>query len=370
MGWPINFSKECSMKIFAINSSPRVGGQSKTELMLNHLVDGMREFGAEVDIVNLREKNIKSCIGCFTCWTKTPGQCIHKDDMTGELFPKWLEADLVVYATPLYYHTMNAAMSTFRERTLPVLQPFFGQSDNGKTYHPLRNKIPPAVWLSVCGFPDESAFNALSNYLNHTCHKDATLIAEIYRSAAETMTNPFLEEKVRDILDATTQAGRELAESMKVFSGTMARIRQPLVESQFFAEIGNLFWKTCIAEGVTPKEFEKKNMVPRPDSLESFILIFPLGLNSEVAGDRRVILQFDFSGEVEDSCCFIIEKGIIEAKIGIEENPDLFIKTSFDIWMDILTGKADGQQLFMEQKYTVAGDLGLMTQLFKTKGDH
>lgn len=357
------------MKIFAINSSPRVGGQSKTELMLNHLVEGMRDAGAAVDVVNLREKNIKNCIGCFTCWTKTPGHCIHKDDMTKELFPKWLEADLVVYATPLYYHTMNAAMSTFRERTLPAIQPFFEQSDSGKTFHPLRSKIPPAVWLSVCGFPDESEFDALSDYLNRTRHKDVTLVAEIYRTAAETITNPFFEEKASDILDATTQAGRELVESMKVFPGTMARIRQPLTDSQFFAEMGNLFLKTCIAEGVTPKEFEKKNMVPRPDSLESFMWLFPFGLNSEAAGDRKVILQFNFSGHVEDSCYFIIEKGNVEAKKGIEENPDLTIKTPFDVWMDIMTGKADGQQMFMEQKYTVTGDIGLMIQLFKTEGD-
>ena len=37
--------------------------------------------------------------------------------------------------------------------------------------------------------------------------------------------------------------------------------------------MGNIFWKTCIAEGVTPKEFQEKNMIPRPDSLESFIMI-------------------------------------------------------------------------------------------------
>ncbi|MCK5205109.1 MAG: flavodoxin family protein, partial [Desulfobacterales bacterium] len=87
------------MKILAINSSPRSGGQSKTELMLNHLVEGMQNAGADVEVVNLREKNIKNCIGCFTCWTKTPGKCLHKDDMTNELFPKWLKSDLVVYAT-------------------------------------------------------------------------------------------------------------------------------------------------------------------------------------------------------------------------------------------------------------------------------
>jgi multimeric flavodoxin WrbA len=60
------------MKVLALNSSPRSGGKSMTELMLNHLVDGMRDDGTEVEVVNLREKTIKNCIGCFTCWTKTP----------------------------------------------------------------------------------------------------------------------------------------------------------------------------------------------------------------------------------------------------------------------------------------------------------
>lgn len=356
------------MRILALNSSPRSGGQSKTELMLNHLVEGMRDAGAEVEIVNLREKTIKNCIGCFTCWTKTPGKCIHKDDMTNELFPKWLKSDLVVYATPLYYHIMNGAMSTFRERTLPAAQPFFELSD-GKTFHPLRHKVPAAVWLSVCGFPEESEFDVLSDYVNRTRHKDVILVAEIYRPAAETMTNPFFEEKASDILDATTQAGRELVQSMKIAPETMARIRQPIVDSQSFAEMGNLFWKTCIAEGVTPKEFREKNMVPRPDSLENFMLLFPFGLNSEAAGNKKVILQFKFSGDVEDSCYFTIEKGNIDAKTGTWENPDLTIETPFDVWVDIMVGKADGQQMFMEQKYKVNGDISLMIQLFKREGD-
>jgi predicted lipid carrier protein YhbT len=149
----------------------------------------------------------------------------------------------------------------------------------------------------------------------------------------------------------------------------MARIRQPIVDSQSFAEMGNLFWKTCIAEGVTPKEFREKNMVPRPDSLENFMLLFPFGLNSEAADDRKVILQFKFSGDVEDSCYFTIEKGNIDAKTGTWENPDLTIETPFDVWVDIMVGKADGQQMFMEQKYKVNGDISLMIQLFKREGD-
>ncbi len=91
------------MKILSINSSPRGVGQSKTELMLNHLVEGMQEAGAEVQVVNLREKKIKNCIGCFTCWTKTPGQCIHKDDMTKELLHKWFPAQTHLIALCFFY---------------------------------------------------------------------------------------------------------------------------------------------------------------------------------------------------------------------------------------------------------------------------
>jgi putative sterol carrier protein len=108
-------------------------------------------------------------------------------------------------------------------------------------------------------------------------------------------------------------------------------------------------------------------MVPRPDSIESFMWLFPVGLNSGAVGEKKVSMQFNFSGRVEGSCCFFIAKGDIRAQKGTQEQPDITINTPFDLWMDIMTRKADGQEMFMEQKYTVAGDLGLMIELFKRK---
>jgi len=288
--------------------------------------------------------------------------------MTNEIFPKLLASDLVVYASPLYYHFINGAMSTFIERTLPAAQPFF-EINEGKTGHPLRNMLPPFVLLSVCGFPEESEFDALSDFLHRTRHKDVTIAAEIYRAAAESLTSPFLKDKADDVLGATKLAGKELVESMKILPETMERIRQPLADPQVFSELGNIFWKTCIAEGVTPKEFRGKKMVPRPDSIESFMLLFPLGVNSEAVGERKKNLQFKFSGEVIDSCYFAIEQGNIVAEKGVRDNPDITIETPFEMWMDIVTGKADGQQMFMEQKYTVNGDLPLMIQLFQKQNN-
>jgi multimeric flavodoxin WrbA len=353
------------MKVFAVNSSPRSDGESFTAMMLAPLVEGMREAGADVEVVNLREKKIKYCIGCFTCWTKTPGQCVQKDDMTLELFPKLMACDLAIYATPLYFHTINAAMSTFMERTLPAALPFFEQSADGKTFHPIRGKIPASVLLTVCGFPEASEFNAMLEFFMRTRHKDANPVAAICRAGASLLSSPFLEDKAKDVLGATKQAGQELIKTMKITPETMARITQPLGDLQSFAKMGNIYWKACIAEGVTPKEFKDKKMVPRPDSLEDFMFIFPFGLNSEAVGDRKVVLQFKFSGDVKDSCYFTIEKGKVGAKQGVYEKPDLTIDTPFHLWMDIMTRKADGAQMFMEQKYKVQGDLSLMMQLFR-----
>jgi putative sterol carrier protein len=52
----------------------------------------------------------------------------------------------------------------------------------------------------------------------------------------------------------------------------------------------------------------------------------------------------------------------------VAEQPHITIKTPFSIWMDIMDGKADGQKMFMEQKYRVLGDISIlmkMNQLFQ-----
>jgi multimeric flavodoxin WrbA/putative sterol carrier protein len=357
------------MKIFAINSSPRGSGQSKTHLMLNQLVNGMRDAGARVEVVNLREKNIKNCTGCYTCWTKTPGKCIHKDDMSLELYPQWRDSDLVVYATPLYNYAINAALKAFIERTLPSLDPFFEICD-GRMLHPLRHQTPGVVVLSVSGMPDEAHFNPVSTHFNYMLASPGrNLVAEIYRPAAEMVTNPIFKDILTDVLDATQQAGRELVQTSKITPQTMARIRQPVVEPKMFADMANIFWKSCIAEAVTPKEFYRKNMVPRPDSLKEFMLLQPIGLNSEAVGERQVVLQFKFTGEVTDSCHFILDKDNIVAKTGAKENPDISVNTPFEVWVDIMTGKIEGSQAFLEQKYIVDGELELMIKLFQKENN-
>ena len=277
--------------------------------------------------------------------------------MTRDLFPKWLESDLVIYATPLFHHTVNATMKTFIERTWPICEPFLVEKE-GRWFHPLRSKHPGVVVLSVCGFPAMSAFGGLTHYVKflYEAQEKGMLWAEIYRPGAEFMM--YRNDKQKDILDATIQAGKELVETHRVSPETLARIEQPLTNTvSDFANIANCWWKTCIAEGVTLKKFADEDMIPRPDSVKTFLLLMTMGFAPEAAGDIKATLQFEFTSSVEGSCYFIIADGTIKAKEGKSERPDLIIKTPFEIWMDIVTGKADGAEMFMEGKYEAEGNI-------------
>lgn len=349
------------MRVLAINSSPRSEGTSKTWMMLEALIQGMSDAGADVETIHLRRKKVNHCIGCFTCWTKTPGVCVHNDDMTNELFPKWLEADVAVYATPLYHFTVNATMKAFIERTLPFLQPYFERVGD-TTYHPVRQKPPKAVIVSVAGFPEATVFAQLGSYMRFLFEK--MLVAEIYRPGAQAMIYPYFSEIKKDILEATAQGGRELVQSMRISETTMERINRPLTDDfDSIAALANIFWKSCIREGVTPAQFVQRHLVPRPDSLDTFMMFMTMGFNPESAAQIAGTLQFKFSGEVEGACYLRIKNGKIETKAGTCEKPDLIIDSPFDTWMDIVTGKADGQQMLMEQKYKVSGELPLLLRM-------
>jgi FMN-dependent NADH-azoreductase/putative sterol carrier protein len=351
------------MRVLAINSSARVGGESKTEFMLEHLVQGMGEAGARVEIINLYEKKINHCIGCFTCWTKTPGKCMHQDDMSREIFPKYLDADLAVLATPLYKYAVNSIMKTFMDRTLPDLLPFF-VLENGVTSHPYRCKVPDLVLLSVAGFPEDSVFDQLSAFA-HRYYRDK-LIAEIYRPAAEILAREAKSgrsQRANDIVEATMQAGHELIHSRKITEETMGRITQPLGDFESLSPLVNVFWKSCIAEGVTPKQFGERGMIPRPDSIETFGAVMEAAFNPQKAADVRAVIQFIFSGQVKGECFFTMQEGTFRSETGRAGRPDMTVYSPFEVWMDIITGKADGQQKFMEEEYRAEGDLSLLMRM-------
>jgi putative sterol carrier protein len=223
------------------------------------------------------------------------------------------------------------------------------------------------VAVSVAGFPEYSVFDQLSSYMDYL-FKDK-LVAEIYRTSSEILGVMSKEGKVKDALHAVVQGGRELVESMKISDETMRRINQPIADFETMAPMANMYWQSCIDEKVSPLEFKERGLTPRPNSIETFAAMMKLGFNKERAGDTEAIMQFLFSGTVQGECYFKIQPGEFNVITGRADNPDLTISTPFEVWADILTGKADGQQMFVEQRYTVEGDLSLLMRMGEFFGE-
>jgi hypothetical protein len=234
------------MRIIAFNSSPRDNQTSKTELVLQNFLEGARRAGAETETLYLRNYKIKHCLGCFSCWTKTPGRCVQKDDMAEELFARYISADLAVLATPLYHFNMNARMKMFIERTLPMVSPVF--TDRGeRTGHPYRfERIPQVAVVSVCGFPEQVHFRALS--LNMHMILGDLLVAEIYRHTSEALPAPPLAAKVQEVLAAVSRAGEELVRDGKVQPETLATATQDLAPRELIIQLANEYWKRELGE--------------------------------------------------------------------------------------------------------------------------
>ncbi len=107
------------MRIAILNGSPKVGN---TAAMVNAFADGAREGGHEVEILHVGRMKINGCLACEYCHTKGQGACIQKDDME-KVMPAYKEADMVVYASPIYYFDVTAQLSAAMQRVYAIGKP-------------------------------------------------------------------------------------------------------------------------------------------------------------------------------------------------------------------------------------------------------
>jgi multimeric flavodoxin WrbA len=100
------------MRIAAIMGGMRKKGN--TEILLNEALDQAQKNGASVSKFTLREMTIAPCDGCAACF-KT-GECIIKDDME-KIYSEMIEADGIIWATPVYFWSMTAITKVVMDRT-------------------------------------------------------------------------------------------------------------------------------------------------------------------------------------------------------------------------------------------------------------
>ena len=219
------------MKVVAINSSPLMG-KGNTAVVLDPFLEGMREAGAEVELLYTKKLDIKPCQGDFICWTKTPGECHQKDDMEW-VRPKMAEADAWVLATPLYVDGMTGPMKNLIDRVIPMAQPFFELRD-GHNRHPSRSGAtegPKVALVSNCGFWEKDNFDALVVHLEAICRNSNSRFAGALLRPHGPALKAMLQigGLVEDVVEAARDAGRQLVRDGAISQATLDTVSRELL---------------------------------------------------------------------------------------------------------------------------------------------
>jgi len=228
------------MKVLAINSSPRMD-KGNTALILNPFLEGMKEAGAEVELFYTSKLKIHPCTGEFNCWIKTPGECLHNDDMK-ILYPKIAEADVMVFATPVYVDGVTGPMKNLIDRMIPLAYPFFELRD-GHCRHPLRGgaKAHKYVLVSNCGFWEKDNFDPLLVHMKAICKNTSTEFAGALLRPHGGAVQAMLEmgAPIGDIFEAAKEAGRQLVKEQKMSPETLDIISRDLLSREMYIQMAN-----------------------------------------------------------------------------------------------------------------------------------
>lgn len=225
------------MKVVAFNSSPNMA-RGGTALILAPFLEGMEEAGAEVELFYLRKLEVKPCTGCFSCWLKTPGKCVQKDDMEA-LLPIMGASDVLVFATPLYVDGMTGMMKTLVDRSIPLLEPMI-ETVEGRSRHPRRDgfKAGKGVLVSVSAFPELENFDPLVAHVEAICaNLHLEFAGALLRPYAAVL--PMLKERglpVDGVFEAAREAGRQLVRDGKMSRDTLAAVSREVVPRELVVQ--------------------------------------------------------------------------------------------------------------------------------------
>jgi len=230
------------MKFLCINGSPR-GRKSNTQVLVEAFLEGAAREGASGETLFASELSVKDCVGCFSCWNVTPGVCVHKDDMP-QVLEKMREADVLIWATPLYHYGMTARLKRILERTLPLVKPWMIK-DGEHFGHPLRYEGKPwkMIAISNCGFPEPHHFHALkAHFLQLLEGHEENFLGTAFCTAGELLRVPECRPLVAPYLDMVRKAGEEVVRQGFIPEEISSALSCPLVDVETFVLEANKSW--------------------------------------------------------------------------------------------------------------------------------
>ncbi|MEQ8175826.1 MAG: flavodoxin family protein [Syntrophomonadaceae bacterium] len=187
------------MKIITINGSPK-GRDSTSKIM----IDAFTKYLDDCDIVHitLAENDLQHCQGCYSCWINGSG-CVIDDDF-GKIFALADGANLIVFASPVYFKNVTGLFKNFIDRL----------TSTGSPHVEKTGESPKFVMLSNCGFPYESEFEVISLWIKRfSASMNSPLLGEFYFPGGKRLKEPTGEAAL--YLDNLSQSGKNIVNLLK-----------------------------------------------------------------------------------------------------------------------------------------------------------
>lgn len=224
------------MKILVLNGSPK---REKSDVMhiTRSFLDGMNEASPQdIEIINVIDRHIEYCTGCFTCM-RNGGACVIDDDMRG-ILKSIIACDLLLLSFPLYSYGMPAPLKALFDRVLPLSS--MAMAKVGDRYeHVEQAEFSHIGYVMICGCglpnskhnfePAVEQFKLMfpSNRTYITVPESPMFSAP----EAVSVTAPRLE--------LVKQAGRQYAENGAIDEALLSEIRSPMIPEEVYASIVN-----------------------------------------------------------------------------------------------------------------------------------
>ena len=224
------------MKVLVLNGSPKK--KSDTFRMTEAFLKGLNKAQKhEVRVINMIEKKIAPCRGCFGCWERMDGHCVIEDDQNA-ILDIYREADIIIWSFPLYCYGMPSHLKAFLDRTIPLVKMKMVQEENGTVRHVALadfSKIHTLV-ICGCGFPDwDGNFDGLKimcrngfGNLDMVCVPETPMLNV---PAAAPLADPKLAR--------FEAAGEEYAAALTLSPETVAELESPMIPKEMYIRIVN-----------------------------------------------------------------------------------------------------------------------------------
>ena len=342
------------MNILAINGSPK-GKRSNTWRLTSAFLEGIidqeergRKRAPVIEALSVSTLDIKPCLGCFSCWSKTPGECCIRDDMQA-VIEKILWADIVVWSFPLYYFGLPGQLKNLIDRQLPMSLPFMSaETESGG--HPSRYDMSGkrTVVISTCGFyTAKGNYDCVTSLFDRLCGKDG--YAAIFCGQGELFRVKELADRTDEYLSWVRRAGEEFA-SGEISRETHRKLEQNLFPRDVFEAMADASW------GVGESgEKEDPSLV--------FTRQMAALYRKQAWSGRDVALDMHYT-DIDKTYRIVLGEGgsrvETEPAEGFPSGFTTRINTPLNVWRSIASGEIAGDEALMKHLYSVEGDFDLM----------